>query len=76
MHDFLAITENPKKEVRTISEQLRHTRGKVVRKSSRKLLFAISITKIIESRAVPSVTETRAFPRIGLLRLECYSELD
>ena len=50
-------------------------RGKVIlchpaewhtRKSSRKLLFAISITIIIESRAVPSVIETRAFPRIGL----------
>ena len=66
MHDFLARTENQKKEDRTISEQLSRTRGKVVRKSSRKLLFAISITIIIESRAVPSVTETRAFPRIGL----------
>ena len=66
MHDFLAITENQLKEIRTISERLSHSRGKVVRKSSRKLLFAISITIIIESRAVPSVTETRAFPRIGL----------
>ena len=69
MHDFLAITENQKKK----SERLRHTRGKVARKNSRKLLFAISITIIIESRAVPSVTETRAFPRVGLLRLEYYS---
>ena len=42
-------------------------RGKVARKISGKLLFAISVAIIIESRAVPSKTETSAFPRTGLL---------
>ena len=72
MHDFLAITESQNQKIRTIESQS----GKVARKSSRELLFAISVTIIIESRAVPSKTETRAFPRTGLLRLEYYSKLD
>ena len=67
VHDFLAITENQKKEIRTIAERLSDNRGKVARKISGKLLFAISVAIIIESRAVPSETETSAFPRTGLL---------
>ena len=59
MHDFLAITENRKKEKRTILEQLRESCQK---KTSGKLLLAISIT-VNKSRAVISEIEDRVFPR-------------
>ena len=59
MHDFLAITENQKKKRRTILEQLRESCQK---KTSGKLLFAISII-VNKSRAVLSEIEDRVFPR-------------
>ena len=60
MHDFLAITENQKKNnLRTILEQLRES---CQIKTSGKLLFAISII-VNKSRAVLSEIEDRVFPR-------------
>ena len=69
MHDFLAITENQKKEIRTISERSSEKRGKVAREIGRKLLFAISII-VNKSRAVPSEIEDRVFPRERLFELD------
>ena len=66
MHDFLARTENQKKEKRTISEQLRES---CQIKTSVKLQFAISII-VNKSRAVLSEIEDRVFPREQLFELD------
>ena len=66
MHDFLAITENRKRERRTIEYRSRES---CQIKTSGKLLFAISII-VNKSRAVPSEIEDRVFPREQLFELD------
>ena len=67
IHDFLAITEKPKKRIQ--NDRITIAGNVSEKKTSGKLLFAISII-VNKSRAVLSEIEDRVFPREQLFELD------